>query len=1143
MLSNLISLEALGGEYRKFAESVRSGQPAAAFGMSFSQRLLTVCAMQNALYVFADEVAAKKAYDTACQMTDCAVYIPPRDEVLLFKKNASWDNLRKRTAAYAKLLQDKPCVAITSVQALLQKLFVPEFILENSFTLKKGDRIDISLLAQRLVKAGYKYCDSVLSGGEFSVRGDIVDIFAADTKLPVRLDFFDTEIERIKTFDPSTQLSEDEVQSIRVVPASDAYLSPQDVTAVRSYFGALKNDRVSPDAALRRREIIGEIEGLLERNPNSPMLSYALPFMQKTSTLLDYLKADTTIVFDEPKQITDRLDALYREHMTRFEGLFASGEALPDTVKQYITMDTLKKKIAEKRKACFQIAAYSNRLFLPQKIFTFRSGSVVKYHQNIKDFENDLKNWVYTGYSVLIMGGETTAENIARQLRESGITVQTAKESVLQPGITVCEEELDSGLILHENKIVVVGTYDIISRKRNVVKRKKKTDVFIAPEVGDYVVHEIHGIGICRGIKQLDGQFGLKDFVTVEYNGGDMLYVPIDQMDLLSRYSGEESPRLSRIGGREFERLKQKVKESIRDMAIDLYRLYAERNAQKGFAFSPDTAYQAEFEEKFPFTETEDQLRATAEIKRDMESQKAMDRLLCGDVGYGKTEVAFRAMFKAVMDGKQVAMLSPTTILSEQHYHTALKRFEGFAVNIAVLNRFKSVQEVKKTLAAVAEGKVDILIGTHRLLSEDVRFRDLGLLVIDEEQRFGVEHKEKIKALKSDIDVLSLSATPIPRTLHMSMVGIRDISVLETPPLERLPIQSYILEETDAVVADALRKELARGGQSFVMINRVERIASVASHIMDLVPEAKVITAHGRMTEKALEDAVYSFYNNESDIMVCTSIIENGIDLPNANTLVVLDSDKLGLSQMYQLRGRVGRSNRIAYCYFTFRQGKVLSETAYKRLSAIMELKEFGSGFKIAMRDLEIRGAGDVLGYKQHGHMDKVGYDMYVKLLKECIDDLKGVKTESVQTTIDAELPAFIDEAYIPDEEARMRVYRRIAETESFEEREKLREELSDIYGAIPVGVSNLIDVALIKKLASGYGAESVVIKRAGAGIHFADARVLREKSVVWAIQKMSDQCVLSVSDKPSVIFKTSHTPPSEIAENMLNFLKFCKTQ
>lgn len=1130
-ISDIITEKHLGNKYIELFDAVRSGVSSAAFGMSFSGRCLTVSKVAGAVYVLPDELAAGRAAEFIGELIgeDGVVLVPPRDEVFLYKKSASDTNMKRRVSAYSDLIRKPKAIVVTSATALIQRIALPVRVAEGAFTIRRGDNIDTAELAARLTACGYRRMDAVATEGEFSVRGDIVDIYVVGARRPVRLDFFDTEIERIKTFDPFTQISEGEVKSVDMIAATDVFLSKEDRTEVLSKLVNIQGNS-------RLNEIIQDVTALIEAGSNSPMLSYVLPLMRSHATLLDYIDASRPVFLDEPKQIEARLDAVYREHMFRFESLLESGEVYRESLGQLETRQAVMAELARHTETAFQLIASKNAFFIPRKILSFLGGAIPKYNQNITEFENDLRGWRSGGYNVLIAGG-SAADNIAVQLVEHGFNAAVS-DTPRFSGITVCREELTTGFILHEMRAVVIGTYDIISKKRKLVKRRNKQDVFVAPNVGDYVVHTVHGIGICRGVKQMDGQFGCKDFVTVEYAGGDMLYVPIDQMDLLSRYSGGENPRLSKIGGKEFERLKAKVKADIREMAIDLHRLYLERTARIGYAFPVDNALQAEFEERFPHAETEDQLKAVAEIKTDMESTKVMDRLLCGDVGYGKTEVAFRAVFKAVAAGKQAAMLSPTTILSEQHYNTALARFKDFGIRIAVLNRFKSDAECRKIIDKLKNGEIDFIIGTHRLLSADVAFKDLGLLIVDEEQRFGVEHKEKIKSIKSCVDVLSMSATPIPRTLHMSMVGIRDISVLETPPQERLPVQSYIIEETDAVIADAITKELSRGGQVFVMINRVERISSVAAWIQQLVPSAEVITMHGQMNEQVLENAVYSFYNHVKNVLVCTTIIENGIDLPNANTLIILDSDKLGLSQLYQLRGRVGRSNRLAYCYFTYRQGKVLSEDSYKRLSAIMEFSDFGSGFKIAMRDLEIRGAGDVLGSRQHGHMDKVGYDMYVRLLKECVDDLRGQSVKKIETTIDAQIEAFISEDYITGNEARMRVYRRIAETSTFEERDRLVSELNDIYGNVPEGTLSLIDISLIKKLAENIGAASVVIKKSGAGICFNDNTVISNKKVMAALSLHPDECILGFTDKPVITFKTADMTMRRVAQSMLRFLK-----
>ena len=694
--------------------------------------------------------------------------------------------------------------------------------------------------------------------------------------------------------------------------------------------------------------------------------------------------------------------------------------------------------------------------------------------------------WRNRGYGVTVFCGTAAAKDKLRDL---------FGELRLGGGAELLEDFLPHGATFFDSNRVIIGTLDIGKRAAKKIIKRTGKDAFILPEVGDYVVHRIHGIGLCENICKLDIGGSERDYVVVLYSGGDKLYLPIENIDSLSKLVASEHPKLSKIGGADFARLKEKVRASVKDMALGLVELYARRAEAKGYAYSADDSLLDEFCADFPFSETEDQLIAVKEGLADLKSGKIMDRLLCGDVGFGKTEVAMRLAFKVICEGKQVAFVSPTTILARQHYETVRARMEKFGVKAVALSRACGKGEINKTLADLASGKADIVCGTHRALSADVEFSDLGLLILDEEQRFGVADKEKIKKLKTNVNVLSLSATPIPRTLHMSMTGIRDISVLDTPPADRLPVQTFVTEYSEALIADAINREIGRGGQVFVVYNRVADIEHFAASVAAIAPQCKVSVAHGQMNEETLANVISSFESGETDVLVASTIIENGIDMPRANTMIVVDSDRLGLSQMYQLRGRVGRSNRLAYVYFTYDSAKILSEEAYKRLDAITQFTELSSGFKIAMRDLEIRGAGNILGRQQHGHIEKVGYDMYCKILQSAVDELRGEKSEEKNSdvTVTCDFNAFVPEAYVPDKEWRVRLYARIAKVSSERESAALLADITDIYGAPPASVVNLVKVGLIKNLAAAAGAASVIVRSGAAALTFASVKDLSD--------------------------------------------------
>jgi transcription-repair coupling factor (superfamily II helicase) len=735
---------------------------------------------------------------------------------------------------------------------------------------------------------------------------------------------------------------------------------------------------------------------------------------------------------------------------------------------------------------------------------------------------------VQNGYLVeLFTADKERADKLKEQLLAEGFSEEN--------GVFITDKKVKDGFIAHDCKCVVLGSDNIYLKPkvRQVTSRKKTKAFFSAPVAGDYAVHEIHGIGKVIGNKKLTTGLGTKDYVAIAYKGGDILYVPVEQLDAISRYvGGEKEPQLSKIGGKDFERIKSRVRESLKQLSFDLKKLYSERASKKGFVFECDEESEILFESAFGHEDTYDQTATSDDIRADMCSSKVMDRLVCGDVGYGKTEVALRAVFRAILNGKQAVMLAPTTILAEQHFNTAKERFKDFAVTVESLDRFKTKKQQTEVLQKLKEGKIDFIVGTHRLLSSDVEFKDLGLLVLDEEQRFGVEHKEKIKLLKNNVDTLTLTATPIPRTLHMSLSGIRDISTIKTAPKERLPVQTYVTEETDSLIVDACRREIVRGGQVFILYNRVETIYHFAEKIKNLLPNAKITVAHGQLEERVLEKNIAEFYRGESDILLATTIIENGIDLPKANTIIVIDADKLGLSTLYQLRGRVGRSNRLAHAYFTFKREKVLSDVAYKRLSTLMEFTEMGSGFKIAMRDLEIRGAGDILGAKQHGHLDKVGYELYSKLLQE---ELEG-KEEQELLDLDVKIGAYIPDEYIENASGRMDAYKEIASIEDEDEAKEILRSLKETYGPVPVETLRLIKIALIKRRLTLLGAKSFYLGKESAFFGFKNVKALQNDALLEEITKTKG-CSVAVSEGVGIKFERGGLDADKTLNGLVNFL------
>ena len=884
--------------------------------------------------------------------------------------------------------------------------------------------------------------------------------------------------------------------------------------------------------------IIERLEFKIEQNIYDSSLGFCTPFFEN-GTIFDYFSSSDTVVIDECKTVYDSFIGAEKEYNSRKSQLLNEKMYFESDKAGCLSVQDVVSKMQSFNSLAFLKITTSNQFFKTDVAYTFQTAPTMRYTHNLSEFASAMSIWQENGYKVFVCAENAEGAKHIQGLLENHEIYLDVKDNInFADNSAICKVLFPSGFILPDQKIVVIGTYDIFPRKSQVVRTSRNT--FSVPKVGDYVVHEIHGIGLCEGVTKLTGKFGTKDYVVVRYAGTDKLYVPIDQMDMLERFSGAETPKkLSKIGGTEFAGVKERVRSGVRKMAFDLLSLYAEREGKKGFVFPADDALQQEFENAFPYTETKDQLSSIDEIKSDMQNGRVMDRLLCGDVGFGKTEVALRAAFKAVVAGKQVAFLAPTTILSEQHYETAQKRFASFGVRIAVLNRFRTEKEKKQILKDLESGNLDVIFGTHRLLSKDVVFHDLGLIVLDEEQKFGVADKEKLKLLKKNVDVLSLSATPIPRTLHMSLSGIRDISIISSPPSDRLPVQTTVTENLDSTVADAINREISRGGQVFYVYNRVETIYKELDRLRALVPNAKIVVGHGQLPSHELEQVVHEFTSGRADVLLATTIIENGIDIRNANTLIVQNADRFGLSQLYQIRGRVGRGNRVAYAYFLYNGGKTLTEDAYKRLDAISEFTEFGSGFKVAMRDLEIRGSGNILGSEQHGHMQKVGYDMYCRILASEIARLKGEEEiQNKEVLLKIETNAYISNKYISNDEMRMAAYKDIAQIKSKEDKEKIETDLSLAYGKIPAETQNLIEIAYIKSLARPL--DICEIESSPAGIKFVfepNSPKMSSEQIANAIFKYRDIASLDLARNRTIKIQSANKSAAERLALIKEFL------
>ena len=1131
--TNFFKFESLNENFGKLYKEIGAGNSCSVFGVQNSMRPAIVSNInKKILYLVADNVTANLAVEQFEMMKQKVTLFPAVQDSFLYKRAQSNDIYMKRTSALFEILNKNFDVVVAPIDALFSFLPSVKDFSSHILKLQIGQNVDIQKLEMMLVESGYKKEELISENGQFSRRGEVLDVFPINEKHPFRVDFFDTEIESIKVFDIVTQKGTKEVKSIKICPFSDLFLTEKEIEHLKECVIKLrKKEGDGVDAATVFNASLDEIISRLELKDRSYSLDCLSSYLDDfRCSIFDYLNASVgenqyVVVFDESKQIFDSFLNFSKENTERLKQLKNSGTLLSGDFPCGFSANEIVLNFEKQTCLAFLKITNSNKFFKSKAVFNYKTIPVPRYTHNLKEFSKDVREYKLKKYKIFIFAGDKDqAVSIEKVLKAHDIDLDfNDKLENISADSAIVSKGYYSGFVLPEEKIAVFGTYDIFPKKRQASKLKlNKENVFSVPKVGDYVVHQFHGIGVCEGVTQLTGNFGTKDYVVIRYRDNDKLYVPTTQMDLLDRFSGAEAPKkLSKIGGQDFSAVKNKVRESVKKLAFNLIELYAKREQIKGYAFSEDNDLQREFENSFPYTETEDQLASIDEIKQDMQSQKVMDRLVCGDVGFGKTEVALRAMFKAIMDGKQVAFIAPTTILSEQHYNTARARMYDFGISIEVLNRFKTKAQADKILNDIELGKVDLVCGTHRVFSKDVNFKDLGLIVLDEEQKFGVEDKEKLKNKYPDVDVLTLSATPIPRTLNMSLTGIRDISIISTPPSERLPIQTYVSEYSESLVKDAILRELSRDGQVFILFNSVEKIYTYAERVRRLVPDAKILVAHGQMGAKEMEQVVYDFYHRKGDVLICTTIIENGIDIENANTLIVYDADKLGLSQLYQIRGRVGRGSRMAYAYFTYEYNKVLTEEAYKRLDAMSEFCEFGSGFKLAMRDLEIRGGGNILGAEQSGHLQKVGYDMYAKLLADAVKELKGEKIQEVKDVlVKVAIDAYVPDTYVSTSEERMIAYKRISAVSTIEAAEKLKAELVETYGKIPDVVLSLIGIALARQTAQKIGATEIVSNGAEVDIIFDDKSKIIDSAVIGeAIYKFRMNCSIDLSDKPMIKF------------------------
>lgn len=989
-----------------------------------------------------DERRAREIYEDY-RFYDRKVYSYPAKDLLFFQADIHGNLLiRQRMKVIKALLEEKELTVVTSIDGCMDFLESLEKIKEQLIHYESDSTVDIEQLKNQLVALGYERVGQVEMPGQFSVRGGIVDIYCLTEENPWRIELWGDEIDSIRSFDPESQRSLENLEELTIYPA-------------------------------------------VEHIGDKDMVSF-----------LDYFPEERTIIFlDEPNRLTEKGGAVEEEYrQSRMHREEKGSRNLPEN--WLCSFEQLQKELNKRN--CISVCALEPKQagWKVREKFYLEVKSISAYNNSFELLVKDLHQYKKQGYRIaLLSGSRTRAERLAKDLQEEGLAAfygQDYDREICPGEIMVGYGHAKKGFEYPLIKFAVMTESDIFGQEQKKKKKKKnysgsRIQDFAELSVGDFVVHEKHGLGIYRGIEKVEVDRIVKDYIKIEYRGGSNLYIPATQLDCLQKYSGADAskaPKLNKLGTQEWNKTKSKVRGAVKNIAKELVELYAVRQEKEGYVCGPDTVWQREFEEMFPYEETEDQLSAIEDAKRDMESTRIMDRLICGDVGYGKTEVALRAAFKEVQESRQVAYLAPTTILAQQIYNTFVQRMKEFPVRVELLCRFRTPAQQKKAIEDLKKGQVDVIIGTHRVLSKDVQFKNLGLLIVDEEQRFGVTHKEKIKQLKKDVDVLTLTATPIPRTLHMSLIGIRDMSVLEEPPMDRMPIQTYVMEYDEETVREAINRELRRGGQVYYVYNRVTDIADVALRIAKLVPDARVDFAHGQMSERELENVMYSFVNGDIDVLVSTTIIETGLDISNVNTMIIHDSDRYGLSQLYQLRGRIGRSNRTAYAFLMYRKNVMLKETAEKRLAAIREYTDLGSGFKIAMRDLELRGAGNLLGAQQHGHMNAVGYDLYCKMLNEAVKEAKGIHTmEDFETSVDLNVDAYIPDSYISNEFQKLDIYKRIAGIETQQDYDDMLEELLDRFGEPGKAVLNLLAIAKLKAIAhQGYVTE---IKQTGKTVRF----------------------------------------------------------
>lgn len=1135
--------------YEDAKKQLNKGKTIAISGCAAAQKCQMIYAQgmdyRYKIVMAADDVKAKELYEDYLFFDKNVSLFPAKDYIFFDADIRGREMTRERMICFRKIVSGEPITIITTPDTFMAPVLPLEVMRENCIYIGRESLVEETALAQKLVRMGYEKTYQVEMPGQFSVRGGIIDVFDLTEENPYRIELWGDEVESIRRFDVLSQRSIEALKEVTIYPATEMIMTSSQKSEglkriekeAKSVSDRLRKETKIEEAHHIKKQAARLREQMEEFGVMANLDSYMRYFYDELSGFFELFDSDELLlVMDEPVRVKEHLDAVELEFRESMMQRMEKGYALKGQAELLYSAGEVRAAINRQRLLLLSVLDTKQKAFPENAFYHVDARNINSFQNSFELLLKDLQRYQKNGYRVILLSlSRTRAKRLAEDIFNSGLNCfySEDKDRELQSGeIMVMYGQLSKGFEYLSLRTALITEGDIFGKAANRKTRRKryegqKIHDFTELKVGDYVVHESHGLGIYRGIEKVCVDKVVKDYMKIEYRDGGNLYVLATGFDAVMKYASSESkmPKLNKLGTQEWSKTKTKVKGAVTEIAKDLVQLYAARQQKQGFVYGPDTVWQREFEEMFPYEETQDQLLAIEATKRDMESRRIMDRLICGDVGFGKTEVAIRAAFKAVQEGKQVVFLVPTTILAKQHYENFVQRMKDFPVTIEMMSRFRTPAQMKKTTEGLKKGLVDIVIGTHRVLSKDVQFKDLGLLIIDEEQRFGVAHKEKIKQMREDVDVLTLTATPIPRTLHMSLIGIRDMSVLEEAPNDRMPIQTFVMEYNEELVREAIMRELSRDGQVYYVYNRVNSIAEMAATLQALVPDANVAFAHGQMKESELERIMYDFVEGEIDVLVSTTIIETGLDIPNVNTMIVHDSDNMGLSQLYQLRGRVGRSNRTAYAFLMYKRDKVLKEVAEKRLQAIKEFTELGSGFKIAMKDLEIRGAGNLLGKTQHGHMQAVGYDLYCKMLNEAVKTMKGER-ESIDfiTTIDMDVDAYIPETYIVNEYQKLDIYKRIAAIESREESEEMRSELMDRFGELPRCVENLLRISLIRMTAHMLYITEVKGKKAGITFLMDPKAKIRVENIEIVLANMEGNLKFSVKGTPTFFYRLKTT-------------------